>query len=533
METKEFRLTDICDFQGGTQPPKEEWVNEPRDGYVRMLQIRDFTQDKADHVGYVKDTKKLNKCNRDDILIGRYGASVGKILTGLDGAYNVAIIKTIPNEKILTKRYLYYVLTGTGFQNFILNIGSRAAQAGFNKDDLSFFKLHIPTSLTDQEKIVDVLERAGNLISQREKSLALLDEFLIMKFLEMFGDPLINDKNWPIKELGQLASVLTGYPFKSAEYTDDETGIRLCGGLIIMPNTINWQESRKWPKDRIEGLENYFLQKKDIVMAMDRPWISSGFKIGQITDEGIPSLLIQRTARIRGIKVNQQYLYFSLRNRAFELHCRPTETTVPHISPRDITSYKLMCPPLFLQEKFSNVVEQAEKIKFAYQKSLSELSELYDSLNQKALKGELEVITRVSIEGTLKIQPNISAEVIAIDKINSELERFHKNQPHSGAPDEIDNKIRQLEAELKIRGEIPFWHEYVKYRIVKGKFKAAFTFDQLWQEISKFPFETLPEYDEVATILFRWLEEENSFIKQKFNETTKQIELIVDETATA
>jgi type I restriction enzyme, S subunit len=532
METKEYRLTDVCDFQGGTQPPKEEWITEPRDGYVRMLQIRDFTQDKAEHVGYVKDTKKLNKCEEDDILIGRYGASVGKILTGLSGAYNVAIIKTVPNEELISKRYLYYILKGKDFQNFILNIGSRAAQAGFNNNDLSLFRLHIP-SLGEQERIVDVLEKANTLISMREKSISILDEFLEMKFLEMFGDPITNNFKFPVDELGNLADILTGYPFKSENYTDSISGIRLCGGLIIMPEGIQWEDSKRWPNNKIGGLENYFLQEKDIVIAMDRPWISTGFKIGQITNEGIPSLLIQRTARIRAKKVNQNFLYYSLKNRAFRIHSRPTETTVPHISPKDIKSYKILCPPDLLQEHFSSIVEQSIKIRSLLIKSKADLKITFNSLSHSALKGELEIIENAFIEGRIKVQPKIGGEVIMIDQINKELEEFHKKQQDTGAPDEIDNTIRQLEAELKIRGEIPFWDEYVKYRIVKGKFKEPFTFDQLWEEITKFPFETIPEYDEVATLLFKWMAEENGFIRQQFNESTKQIELVLNETAKA
>ena len=128
-------LCDVCDFQGGSQPPKEQWIDEEKDGYIRMLQIRDFTQ--ADRVKpeYVKISPNIKTCCEDDILIARYGASVGKILTGLSGAYNVAIMKTIPDENMLNKRYLYYYLLSDVFQNAILNVGSRAAQAGFNKTD--------------------------------------------------------------------------------------------------------------------------------------------------------------------------------------------------------------------------------------------------------------------------------------------------------------------------------------------------------------------------------------------------------------
>ena len=137
---KTVKLTSICDFQGGTQPPKNEWNSELKEGYVRMLQIRDFTQRHKDYSEYVRDKPTLKKCKDDDVLIGRYGASIGKICTGLTGAYNVALIKTIPDQTKLNTTFLLYILKGESFQSFIQNIGSRAAQAGFNKTDLSNFR---------------------------------------------------------------------------------------------------------------------------------------------------------------------------------------------------------------------------------------------------------------------------------------------------------------------------------------------------------------------------------------------------------
>ena len=160
-------LTDICDFQGGTQPPKDEWIDQPAQGYVRMLQIRDFTQSDKNYIEYVKDTGKLKTCIEDDILIGRYGASIGKILTGLAGAYNVAIVKTIPDEKVVSKKYLYWYLNSQYFQRFISNVGSRAAQAGFNKNDLGAAQIPL-VDKERQEEICEVLEKANKLISLRK-----------------------------------------------------------------------------------------------------------------------------------------------------------------------------------------------------------------------------------------------------------------------------------------------------------------------------------------------------------------------------
>ena len=171
-----LRLTDVCDFQGGSQPPKEQWINKLEDGYIRMLQIRDFTQRKNEEE-YVKLSSNLKICDEDDVLIARYGASVGKILTGLSGAYNVAIIKSIPNTSKLLKRYLYYYFNSEYFQNGIKNVGSRAAQAGFNKNDLEDFEIFV-SSLEEQQKIIDILDKSQELIEKRKEQIEALDELV-------------------------------------------------------------------------------------------------------------------------------------------------------------------------------------------------------------------------------------------------------------------------------------------------------------------------------------------------------------------
>ena len=83
-------LGDVCDFKGGSQPPKSQFIHEPQPGYVRMLQIRDFKSDEK--AVYIPITDKTNQCAETDIMIGRYGASVGQIHRGKSGAYNVALI---------------------------------------------------------------------------------------------------------------------------------------------------------------------------------------------------------------------------------------------------------------------------------------------------------------------------------------------------------------------------------------------------------------------------------------------------------
>jgi type I restriction enzyme S subunit len=138
-------LDKIMDFQGGAQPPKNEWVYEPKDGYVRMIQIRDYKSEK--YISFVKNSNKLRKCTAKDVMIARYGASVARICYGLDGAYNVALVKVIPKKDIY-REYLRAFLRDDFFQKMLLGMSGRTAQAGFNKSNLKSISVVVPNSDT-------------------------------------------------------------------------------------------------------------------------------------------------------------------------------------------------------------------------------------------------------------------------------------------------------------------------------------------------------------------------------------------------
>jgi len=150
-------LAEICGFEGGAQPPKSQFIYEPRSGYIRFLQIRDFGGDK--NATFIPESKKNRICCENDIMLARYGASVGKILTGRSGAYNVALMKAIPDLSVISRDWLRYYLTAEDFQVRLLSIASRSAQDGFSKDDIAAFPVPIPP-LPEQQRIVGILDEA-------------------------------------------------------------------------------------------------------------------------------------------------------------------------------------------------------------------------------------------------------------------------------------------------------------------------------------------------------------------------------------
>jgi type I restriction enzyme, S subunit len=100
-------FTDVFDIQGGTQPAKSTFHYSPAPNLVRLLQIRDFGERPVPT--YIQNRSSLKLCAEHDILIGRYGASVGRICTGMQGAYNVALAKVIVPDT-LDRRFVFWVL---------------------------------------------------------------------------------------------------------------------------------------------------------------------------------------------------------------------------------------------------------------------------------------------------------------------------------------------------------------------------------------------------------------------------------------
>ncbi|WP_438710731.1 restriction endonuclease subunit S [Aquimarina muelleri] len=384
MSWKVIKLTDICDFQGGTQPPKSEWSNEPRNGFVRMLQIRDFTQGKEKYIAFVKDSQKLKKCESEDILIGRYGASVGKILTGLSGAYNVALIKTNPNQKLITKKFLYYLLIGEGFQNFILNVGNRAAQAGFNKNDLTDFEFSLP-DLQTQQQIVTVLDKAQALIKKREQSLELLDELLRATFLDMFGDPILNEKEWKTALLSNTKYFKVqggGTPSKQRE--------EFYGGNVpwVTPKDMKFEIIKN---SKIRITENAIINSSaklidpfSTIIVVRSGILKHSFPVGINTC----SITINQDLKaITPLKTLPYFTYWNIKLYEKYILNKVRGVTADNIDSKELKKFKILLPEN--QNDFEKIAISFYGYKAIIQKSLKETKNLFQALLQDAFSGTL------------------------------------------------------------------------------------------------------------------------------------------------
>ena len=375
------KLIDICDFQGGSQPPKDEWKGNYINGYIRMLQIRDFTQKNKVIPEYVKISNSLKFCEADDILIARYGASVGKILTGLSGAYNVAIMKIIPDTTRLNKRYLKYFLESRSFQDFIKNVGSRAAQAGFNKSDLSSIFIE-ERNMNEQNKIINILDKLTSLIELKKNQLEKMNLFVKSLFIEMFGDPWINNKNYTIDKLKNYCIL---NPLKEKNIKKDE----LCSFIGMASITENGDINTNNIKKFLEVSKGftYFLEN-DVLFAKITPCMENGKgAIAQNLCNGIGAGSTEfHVLRPLTNKSNPYWLYILTTLKHFRILAEKNMTGSAgqrRVPISFLENFQLPIPPIELQENFAKKVQQIDKSKLAIQQSLEQLETLKKSLMQE------------------------------------------------------------------------------------------------------------------------------------------------------
>ena len=298
--------------------------------------------------------------------------------------YDVGIVSPaypvfeVIEDNIIYTPYIVLFFESDYFQSLIVNQSTGSTRVSLKLDKIKRISIDIP-SYQEQKEIVEKIESAKRAIAARDEQLSCFNELVKSRFIELFGDPVDNPKGWKKDKAENYIDLLSGFPFDSSKYT--ESGVNICGGLIIMPQRIEWGDCKHWCS--IDGYEEYALNENDIVIALDRPWISEGFKIAMVEAEHLPALLIQRTARIRAIGLNQFYLMYCFLLGGFDKHCNVTGSLVPHISAKDIRSFAIMLPPIDLQEQFATFVEQTDKSKLAVQKALEELEILKKSLMQQ------------------------------------------------------------------------------------------------------------------------------------------------------
>ncbi len=164
---------------------------------------------------------------------------------------------------------------------------------------------------------------------------------------------------WVSVQLGAVTDLLTGFPFESDRYVEDVGAPRLLRGDNVAQGALRWEGTKRWPEDATGNVAAYRLREGDVVLAMDRPWIEAGLKYASVRAADLPSLLVQRVARLRGKeRLDTRFLKYVIGSRSFTDYVLAvqTGTAVPHISGGQIRDFKFLLPPLPQQHAIAHIL---------------------------------------------------------------------------------------------------------------------------------------------------------------------------------
>lgn len=383
------KLGDVCDFQGGSQPPKSQFIKTCENGYVRLLQIRDFTSDEK--AVFIPESAKNRICSEDDVMIGRYGASVGQIHRGKSGAYNVALIKTIPDVSRLDRDFFYYYLTSSLFQQPLASVAvTRSAQAGFGKADIADFPIPIP-ELPEQRRIVGILDEAfagiatarANAEQNLQNAHALFESHLNAVFTQR-GD------GWIDTTIGDSCTLKSGTTVKKAleKPAGDFPYVK------VADMTCDGNEDEVVTSTR-------FLNKDDIGKNATFPVGTTIFpkRGGAIltNKKKLTGAPICADLNIMGVipsdRVLPEFLFFYFLN--VDMRELGSGSSIPQINNYDIAPLAIAFPSTideqsWIVSRLQSLLTETLCLKSIYQRKLAALDELKKSLLHQAFNGELQ-----------------------------------------------------------------------------------------------------------------------------------------------
>jgi type I restriction enzyme, S subunit len=400
MEWRIVQLGEVLDIVGGSQPPKSTFKYQPEEGYIQLLQIRDYG--KKGVATFVRKKSVTKFCIKEDIMIARYGASLGRIITGMEGAYNVALAKVIDRKNQYEKKFLFYLLKTPIFQS-PLKLLSRSAQNGFSKSELAHIQLPLPPRKS-QKVIVSKIEELFSELDKGIENLKVAQQQLktyrqsVLKWAfegkltnrNLQEDEFLN--GWSNIKLHEVANAIDpqpshrtppaipdGIPFVSIKDFDPEL------------DKIDFCKARRVSKEVLkEHLNRYKLEKGDFV-------------IGKIGTIGKPVRVVlpqdytlsANIVLIQPRKVQSTYLYYffqsNLIEKAFSIGTKATTQAAFGI--QKVRELIIHLPDIDGQQKVVQEIEKrlsvTDKMEESINESLQQAEALRQSIFKKAFEGEL------------------------------------------------------------------------------------------------------------------------------------------------
>ena len=282
----------------------------------------------------------------------------------------------------LDRQYLYYYLKSDIVLQRIKNVASGSVRDNLKLSMLYEFPINI-ISIEQQRAVVEKLDKIKTVINLRKKELEKLDELVKARFVEMFGDPIANEKGWDTKPLLEIGSCKNGMNFRY-----EDTGVEInCLGVGDFKDYSTIVDTSVLPTVSLNETPSadYMLQDDDIVFVR-----SNGNKalVGRsvaVYPGTIPTTFSGFCIRYRKTDetVNVPYLLRVLKAESVRQKMAGRGANIQNLNQQILSTLTIPIPPIDLQNQFAAFVKQVDKSKVVVRKALNETQILFDSLMQE------------------------------------------------------------------------------------------------------------------------------------------------------
>ena len=280
--------------------------------------------------------KKARIVSKDAIFITCIG-SIGKVGIAGEGeyAFNQQINAIVPNEKV-NPRYLAYNLLYN--KPRLIDIANAPVVPIINKSQFGEFVISIEFDINKQSRIVDILDKLSSLIEKYNREMINLDKLVRARFVEMFGDIIINDRLWKTDNWSNVVKIVNGKNQKSVESNDGKYVICGSGGIM--------------------GRATDYLTKENSVI------------IGRKGNINKPILMREKYWNVDtafGVEPNENYIcveYLYMFCLFFDFNRLNKVVTIPSLTKIDLLDISMPIPDLYTQKRFATFVHQVNKSKF-------------------------------------------------------------------------------------------------------------------------------------------------------------------------
>ena len=371
-------LGEVAEFINGAAFKPEDWHENGR----KIIRIQNLNDSSKPYNLTTRNVDKKYEVNTGDILVS-WSASLGVFeWLEMETAWlNQHIFKAIPDKAKVHKNYFKYSL-GKALNDMECYLHG-ATMKHVNRKEFLSTKIYVPP-LEEQRRIAAILDKADGVRRKRKEAIRLTDELLKSTFLEMFGDPVTIPKGWEVSPFGSLGKLDRG---KSKHRPRNDPS--LLGGKYPLIQTGDVANSKG-------VIKKYTQTYSDKGLAQSRMWPAGTLCItiaANIAQTGILTFDSCFPDSIVGFKPNNrvttEYIQAWLGFLQPRLEDLAPQSAQKNINLQMLRELDVPVPPVDLQSKFSEFVKRIGNNSRNYEKSEAVIDNLFNSLLQKAFRGEL------------------------------------------------------------------------------------------------------------------------------------------------